>query len=292
MFCVMAPRISHLADNEANRGGGETMHDVISWFEAGAATHVGKVRTHNEDSYLVQPHHGVTDSGIFAVADGMGGHDAGDLASRTIIEELHAIAEPATAAELLASCEERIVAANTRLRRFAAERGHDLIGSTVAVLLVYDRYYACVWSGDSRVYRVRGDDIEQITTDHTEAQALVDAGKLTPEQARTWPRRNVITRAIGVQDEPELEMTHGSLLPGDTFLLCSDGLTGHVEDDEILACVTRAKPQQACEALVALTLDRGAADNVTVVIVRYDLDAPLAAPASVPSGAAGDDIWG
>src|ERR1700757_5053716 len=126
MFCVMAPRIRHLADSEANRGGGETMHDVISWFEAGAATHVGKVRTHNEDSYLVQPHHGVTDSGIFAVADGMGGHDAGDLASQTVIEELQAIGAPDNAAALLATCEDHIVAANSRLRRIADERGHDL----------------------------------------------------------------------------------------------------------------------------------------------------------------------
>ena len=287
----MAPKFGHSADSYANRGGGETMHDVISWFEAGAATHVGMVRAHNEDSFLVEPHHGETDSGVFAVADGMGGHDAGDLASQTVIEELHAIAVPATAADLLASCEERIVAANSRLRTIAAERGHDLIGSTVAVLLVYDRYYACVWSGDSRVYRVRGEDIEQITTDHTEVQTLIEAGKLTREQARNWPRRNVITRAIGVQDEPELEMTHGSLLPGDTFLLCSDGLTGHVEDHEILACVTQRKPQPACEALVELTLDRGATDNVTVVIVRYDLEAPLAPPDARPGGAA-DDIWG
>jgi protein phosphatase len=268
------------------------MHDVISWFEAGAATHVGKVRSHNEDSYLVQPHHGLTDSGVFAVADGMGGHDAGDLASQTVIEELQTIGVPATAAAFLANCEERIVAANSRLRRIAAERGSDLIGSTVAVLLVYEHYYACVWSGDSRVYRVRDEEIEQITIDHTEAQELIASGKLTPEQARTWPRRNVITRAIGVHDEPELEMTHGLLLPGDTFLLCSDGLTAHVEDREILACVTERKPQQACEALVALTLDRGAVDNVTVVVVRYDLDAPLAATAAAPAGAANGDIWG
>jgi len=286
----MAPKIGHVADSVADRGGGETMHDVISWFETGAATHVGKVRAHNEDSFLVQPHHGVTDSGVFAVADGMGGHDAGDLASQTVIEELQAIGVPDNAAALLATCEERIVDANSRLRRIADERGHDLIGSTVAVLLVFDRYYACVWSGDSRIYRVRDHDIEQITTDHTEAQELVLSGRLTPEQARTWPRRNVITRAIGVRDEPELEMIHGSLLPGDIFLLCSDGLTGHVEDREILACVGKGKPQQACEALVALTLDRGAADNVTVVIVRYDLDAPFVSGDAM--GGADDDIWG
>jgi serine/threonine protein phosphatase PrpC len=280
--------------NFAGRGRvrGEAMHDVISWLRAGAATHVGKVRQHNEDSFLIQPNHGVTDSGLWAVADGMGGHEAGDLASQTIVEELRSVGAPATAAALLASCEERIVAANSRLRDIARQRGGGLIGSTVAVLLVYDRYYACVWSGDSRIYRARDAGIEQVTVDHTEAQELLDAGKLTPEQARTWPRRNVITRAIGVQDDPELEMTHGPLLPGDTFVLCSDGLTAHVEDGEILACATEGEPQRACDRLVALTLDRGAVDNVTVVVVRYDLEAPLGATAAAPAGAANDDIWG
>jgi protein phosphatase len=270
----------------------EAMHDVISWFKAGAATHVGKVRQHNEDSFLIQANPGVADSGIWAVADGMGGHEAGDLASQTVIEELKSTGAPATAAALLASCEERIVAANSALRDIARQRGGDLIGSTVAVLLVHDRYYACIWSGDSRIYRARDNEIEQITVDHTEAQELLAAGKLTPEQARTWPRRNVITRAIGVHDEPELEMTNGSLLPGDAFVLCSDGLTAHVEDHEILACVADGEPQSACDRLVALTLDRGAVDNVTVVVVRYDLDAPLATPADAPTGAADSDIWG
>jgi protein phosphatase len=258
------------------------MHNAISRFEAGAATHVGKVRRQNEDSYLV-----ATGSGVWAVADGMGGHEAGDMASHAVVEELQQIAAPSSAAELLASCEARMVSANNRLKKIADERGGVLIGTTVAVLLIYNEHYACIWSGDSRIYRIRRFGIEQISVDHTEVQELVAEGKITPEEARAWPRRNVITRAIGVYDSPELEMINGMLEPGDIFVICSDGLTNHVEDREILALATHNPPQRACDLLVELTLDRGASDNVTVVAVRFD---PAAAAALTPDAARGE-IW-
>jgi serine/threonine protein phosphatase PrpC len=240
------------------------MQDAKSWIETGAATHVGKVRRQNEDNYLVG-----TLRGLWAVADGMGGHAAGEIASRIVVDELAAVATPATAAELLASCEQRLISANSRLKKLGDERG-ALIGTTVAVLLIFDGHYACVWSGDSRIYRVRQHRIEQITVDHTEAQELVSAGRLTAEEARTWPRRNVITRAIGVSDDPELEIKGGALEPGDIFVICSDGLTAHVNDEEILALAGENPPQRACDLLVDLTLDRGAIDNVTVVAIRFD----------------------
>lgn len=244
------------------------MRDAKSRIEAGAATHVGKVRRQNEDNYLV-----ATRLGLWAVADGMGGHAAGDIASQTVVEELAAMAVPATASELLANCERRIVSANSRLKKLGDERG-ALIGTTVAVLLIFDGHYAAVWSGDSRIYRVRQHRIEQISTDHTEVQELISAGRLTAQEARAWPRRNVITRAIGVCDDPELEIKGGALEPGDIFVICSDGLTAHVEDQEILAFASGHPPQRACDLLVDLTLDRGAVDNVTVVAVRFD---PVAA---------------
>jgi protein phosphatase len=258
------------------------MHNPITRFEAGGATHVGNVRQQNEDSYLV-----ATPAGVWAVADGMGGHAAGDLASQTVVEELRQIVTPSSAAELLASCEASMVAANTRLRRIADERGGALIGTTVALLLIYREFYACLWSGDSRIYRIRLSGIEQMSVDHTEVQELVAEGRLTPEEARAWPRRNVITRAIGVFDRPELEMVHGALEADDIFVICSDGLTNHVEDREILALATHNPPQRACDLLVALTLDRGASDNVTVVVVRF----AAAAPAAMAPDVAGNDIW-
>jgi serine/threonine protein phosphatase PrpC len=255
------------------------MQHAKSSIEVGAATHVGKVRRQNEDNYLL-----ATRSGVWAVADGMGGHAAGDVASRTVVEELAAVAVPATAAELLASCERHIVRANGHLKKLGDERG-ALIGTTIAVLLIFEGDYACLWSGDSRIYRLRQHRIEQISVDHTEVQQLISEGRLTAAEARAWPRRNVITRAIGVSDDPELEITGGALQAGDIFVICSDGLTAHIEDEEILALAGDNPPQKACDLLVDLTLDRGAIDNVTVVAVRFDPAA--AAQACAPAGRAG-----
>jgi protein phosphatase len=250
-------------------------------FRTGAATHVGLVRRGNEDNYLVRPQ-----VGVWAVADGMGGHEAGEVASATVVEALESMGRPVSAPDLLARLEDRILRANTRLREIARSRQGATIGTTVAVLLAYEQFYAVVWSGDSRIYRVRQGGIVQLTRDHTEAQDMVDRGVITREEARTWPRRNVITRAVGVHDDPELELDHGMLEPGDAFVLCSDGLTGHVEDEEILNLIVQEQDAQAaCDALVALTLERGATDNVTVVVVRY-----AAAPAG--AGAPGaNEIW-
>jgi serine/threonine protein phosphatase PrpC len=247
------------------------MQDASRRFDTGVATHVGRVRERNEDSYLAR-----ADTGIWAVADGMGGLDAGDFASATVIEALGSIGTPRSAAELLAWCEERVVAANTTLHELGRRRG-SLIGTTIAVLLAHERHFACVWSGDSRIYLVHDGTISLQSRDHTEVQELVSEGKLSLSEARTWPRRNVITRAIGVNADPELEIKDGVLHAGDAFVLCSDGLTGHVEDREILERVVNSGSQHACDALVDLTLSRGAADNVTVIVVRYQ---PFGRPGS------------
>lgn len=258
------------------------MRDANSWFRSGAATHVGKVRQHNEDSFLV-----LSKSGVWAVADGMGGHAAGDVASHTVVEELRRISEPSSVSDLLASFEERMVAANDHLKELAASRGWGTIGTTVAALLIYEDVFACVWAGDSRIYRARKSRIEQLSVDHTEVQQLVESGTITAEEARSWPGRNVITRAIGADDSPELEMLHGTLEPGDAFVLCSDGLTNHVSDQEILAAVLRSPPQAACDDLIGLTLSREASDNVTVVVVRFDPAASTRPPGVAQSGLIG-----
>jgi serine/threonine protein phosphatase PrpC len=241
-----------------------SMPGTLLMFDSGAATHVGKVRLCNEDAYLARP-----DTGVWAVADGMGGAEAGDVASSTVIAALRSIEPPSSAADLLAACEDRVLRANGYLKDIARERGAAIIGTTVAVLLTYGSHYACVWSGDSRIYRIRDGRIAQLSHDHTAVQELVDNGMLTPGEAHNWPERHVITRAIGVQDEPELELQYGVLRPGDVFILCSDGLTTHVSDSEILDCIGTHRSQRACDDLVALTLRRGALDNVTVVVVRY-----------------------
>jgi protein phosphatase len=247
-------------------------------FETGAASHPGKVRKRNEDGYLAQP-----ETGVWAVADGMGGHEAGHIASSMVIQSLQSIGTPASAPDLLARFEDRVFRANSRLKEMAQSRGGTM-GATMAALLAFDGYYACIWSGDSRVYLIRSGGIAQLSRDHTAAQELVDKGILSKEEARRWPGRNVVTRAIGVSDDAELEIEHGALQADDVFVICTDGLTAHVEDSEILQHAGKQIPQAACDALIALTLGRGGTDNVTVVVVRCRM--PAWRPAS-PAGASG-----
>jgi protein phosphatase len=228
----------------------------------GAASHVGRVRTENEDSFIVH-----ADVGLWCVADGMGGYEAGKLASSTVVDTLRTVGQPASPADLLARVQDRVLQANGALRRHGEEQGLGTFGTTVVALLIYERFFACCWAGDSRTYRVRGGAISQISRDHTQVQDLVEAGQLTPDEAKRWPGRNIITRAIGVEDLPELDLVQGVVEEDDVFVLCSDGLTGHVDDAEILAGVAGREPQAACDHLIELTLSRGANDNVTVIVV-------------------------
>lgn len=243
-------------------------------FETAARTHEGRTRTVNEDSYLLRP-----GSGLWAVSDGMGGHTAGRMASSVVVEELGRVNDAASARDLLAECTRGLERANQRLRDAAAAMEIDLIGATVVILLVHAGAYACIWSGDSRIYRVRDGAITQLTRDHSEAEDLVADGVLTREEARHWPRRNVVTRAIGVSSNMELEIVDGTVEVGDSFILCSDGLTGYLDAAEILALVARQEPKAAADALVDQALERGGLDNVTVVVVRCDPREPtVAAP--------------
>lgn len=232
-------------------------------FETGCVSHTGKVRTANEDNFLLRPEYG-----LWAVADGMGGHENGALASATVVAALEAVGTADSAAALLAMLEQGVLSANETLREEILRRGATM-GATLVVLLVHQRHFACLWSGDSRIYLVRGGRITQVSRDHTEVQEMVDRGVLTPDEAKQSPRRHVITHAIGVHERPELDLENGEIADGDTFLLCSDGLTEHVTDAEMLQAIAAGGAQEACDALLALTLQRGARDNVTIVIVRY-----------------------
>jgi protein phosphatase len=225
-------------------------------FDIGSASHVGKVRRRNEDSYVVRP-----DAGLWAVSDGMGGHEDGHVASQIVIEELRSVAIPRSATDLLEDCEDRIASANWRLKELGCARGGVIVGATLALLLAFGDYYV-----------VRDGKILQLSQDHTELEELLAKGVLTREEAKTWRAANALTRAIGVADDVELEITSGPLQPGDAFVICSDGLTRHVTDEEILQHVDNAMSQAACERLVALTLERGATDNVTLIVVRRQPD--------------------
>jgi protein phosphatase len=250
-------------------------------FETGAASHPGLVREINEDSYVSRP-----EAGLWAVADGMGGHDAGDVASQMVAERLREVSGTDALEPRIEAARRSLEQANAALRRMADERG-AVIGSTVAALVAGDEGYACLWSGDSRVYRVDRAGIAQLTRDHTVVEDLVESGALTPDEARSFPGRNVITRAVGASGSLAVDMARGPLQAGDVFVLCSDGLTGHVSDEEIRSCVAGRSCQQACDALIAATLADGASDNVTVIVVRaHAREMTLVRP-----GPARSDIW-
>lgn len=232
-------------------------------FETGQATDVGCHRQVNEDNFLSRP-----DYGLWVVADGMGGHAAGDFASLTIVQELNSIGVPASADDLRARFMERLTRANETIMTHAAKIDRGTVGATVVSLLVHGEDYACIWSGDSRAYLLRGGHLVQQSRDHTEVRALLDAGTITEDEAAHWPRKNVITRAIGVTPQPQCDMVVGRLELGDVFVLCSDGLTEHLTDADIAGFVAAFPPQEACEAMIRETLLRGARDNVTVISMR------------------------
>jgi protein phosphatase len=239
------------------------MTQQVYTFETGAASDRGRVRDINEDNWYADE-----SCGVWLVADGMGGHTNGKLASFKIVESARSVGHAVSAPDLLSRFTDRMFRANDELLAFSASRDNMVLGSTMVSVLIFGSHFACVWAGDSRAYLVRGGDMHQVSRDHTEVQDLLDRGVINAEQANSWPRRNVITRAVGVFSDLELETIHGQVMDGDRFVLCSDGLTGHVNDEEIHEIVARHGSQEACNRLVDLTLERGAKDNVTVVVAR------------------------
>ena len=232
--------------------------------ECAGRTHVGLKRKINEDSILVE-----TKRGLWVVADGMGGHDAGEVASAMVIDALRSL-PPAGDAQQLADCAiESLREANRDLIALARAGGHQRsIGTTVVGLAMMEGAFRCFWLGDSRGYRLRGGKLERLTRDHSVVQELVDAGMLTDAEAEGHENSNLITRAVGVAETAEVEVVGGDVLPGDLFLLASDGLTRVVSDFDLSDELQRAPPEQAADSLLAMVLARGAPDNVSLIIVR------------------------
>ncbi|TRW99619.1 serine/threonine-protein phosphatase [Paracoccus sp. M683] len=234
-------------------------------FDTGAGSDTGCLREHNEDSYLSLP-----SAGVWVVADGMGGHQAGDVASGIITGEIESVGVPVSAQDQRARVSERLDRAHNRILSYAAEIGHVTVGATVVSLLIYEAGFVCMWAGDSRIYLMRNGRLSRLTIDHSEAQELLASGALTEEEARNWPRKNVITRAIGIHEGPNYETVTGSVRDEDVFLLCSDGLTEHLLDEELaeLLADRHLGAQQMVDRLIDETLRRGARDNVSCIVVR------------------------
>ncbi len=234
-------------------------------FRTGAATHRGTVRDHNEDRFIER-----ADIGLWAVADGAGGHAAGELAAEMIANALASIPGGLGAEEMLAQVRMRIAAAHTALQHLAASRGEGaIIASTAVVLVIRQAHFACLWAGNSRAYLLRDGALLQVTRDHSLVQELVDAGEIAAQDAERHPRANVVTRAVGSQAEAiALDKATGAIVPGDRFLLCSDGLTKCVPAFLLADLLAADAPEAAARELVDAALARDARDNVTAVIVE------------------------
>jgi PPM family protein phosphatase len=248
----------------------------VTKLRVGSATDVGMVRSNNQDQVLVA-------SPLFAVADGMGGHVAGEVASLTAIEALRAAFDKdSTAAGLVAATKEANRAVWEKARHDPRLRG---MGTTlVALALVHEgdeEQLAIVNVGDSRVYRLQQGELEQLTTDHRLVQELIDDGQLSEAEATYHPQRHVLTRALGVDAEVPADSLQVVPYKGDRFLLCSDGLSGEVGDSEVASILRRiADPQEAAKELVAAAMANGGSDNITVVVVDVVDDDDKAATAS------------
>ena len=230
-----------------------------------ATSHPGMKRKHNEDTYVDRP-----DLGLWAVADGAGGHHAGEVASGMIRESLEAIPPGLSASELLAEVRNRIEMTHDALRAEAERRGPDvIIASTVVVMLARNDFFACLWAGDSRAYLLRDGVLQQITRDHSLVQELVESGVIRPEEAEHHPRANVITRAGGAElDDFLLDKVSGRIQLGDRFLLCSDGLCKTVPEHELAALLGEKGGPPPPDTLNAAALALNASDNVTAVMVE------------------------
>ena len=227
-----------------------------------AISHVGAVRKNNEDAYLHRP-----DLGLWVVADGMGGHAAGDVASQTVVECLTQMPANGTLSAMVDAVEDRLLEANRRLLALAVNQHQRTIGSTAVALLARGNYAACLWAGDSRAYRVRGKRVERMTQDHAMVEDLVSSGLMSRDEAVSHPQANRITRAIGAMPGLFVDVEIFALEPDDIYVLCSDGLYKELTDAEIGK--TLNGNEQSVDALINLALERRARDNVTVIAVRF-----------------------
>ena len=235
------------------------------WSSAGRSD-TGKVRARNEDAFLDQPQ-----QGLWVVADGMGGHQAGDLASRLIVESL---AELPTGLDF----EDRLDAVRDSLHRInrhlslgltlTGETQDLLVGSTVVALLAEGSQVACLWAGDSRCYLLRGRQLFQLSRDHSLLQQLVAERGMSPAEAAQQPGAHALTRAVGAAEELQLDILELESLPGDVFLLCSDGLYQDLDHDLLTAALLRPSPQLALQRLFELALAGPARDNLSAVVIN------------------------
>ena len=239
------------------------METTWQWVSAGI-TDVGNVRKINEDAILDRPQ-----MGLWVVADGMGGHEAGDVASSSIVAALSKLEEHERPRAFVDAVEDCIIDVNRRLYDASTAAG-QIMGSTVAAVLALPGYALCMWAGDSRVYRLRDFALEELTTDHSEVEELIAEGSLRREDADNYPGENVITRAVGGEQDLYLEVRMFELKHKDRYLVCSDGLYKDISFKEIESILSDGAVTMACRKLLDLAKSRRCSDNVSIIGVDFE----------------------
>lgn len=239
-----------------------TIRRPLTWVSEGA-TDVGTVRPLNEDSFIMQPK-----IGLWTVADGMGGHDGGSVASQMIVNELQGLTQKNNLDDFINEIKNTIIEVNQRLLSYSRERLNGrTIGSTFVSLLIKGNVGVCLWAGDSRLYRYRQNKLTQLTEDHSHVAELIKKGMITSEEAETHPERNVITRAVGTSERIDIDIYVFDLNVGDQFLLCSDGLYNSVSELDMLSCLKNSL-SSSVNALIQSALSNKASDNVSVILIK------------------------
>ena len=241
-----------------------TNSSFLIWSSA-SVTNAGKKRKENQDACLDLP-----EIGLWIVADGMGGHEAGEVASAAIVEHCQQTSEPADLNSFISEVQNRLLQVNRSIRQMASQQYNNAtIGSTVVVLLAYGKQCACLWVGDSRIYRLRNAKLEQMTRDHSMVEQYIEQGIMTVEEASHSNISNVLTRAVGGEDEMQIDLKVDEIQADDIFLLCSDGLYREVSEAEMTQLMSRGDDcASMTNNLLESALNNGARDNVTVSVVQ------------------------
>ncbi len=224
------------------------------------------MRQHNEDSYLDDP-----DNQLWAVADGMGGHEAGDVASQAIVRHLRQLVRAPRVVDYVDLVDDALAAANAELIDYAQTHRLQMVGSTACVLADAGHYMLCAWAGDSRIYQLDGKGLRQLTVDHNQAREMISTGQFSAADLQSNAQAAALVRAVGAEQNLVVEWSVADAKPRDVFLLCSDGVTKEMTDQEIADEL--AKPvevKEIADKLVDTCLARGARDNITAVVVRVE----------------------
>nr|AOS48118.1 protein serine/threonine phosphatase PrpC [uncultured bacterium] len=248
----IADRIEAEASSESGAG------VAIAWNSA-SRTDLGRVRHINEDAFLDS-----LEQRLWVVADGIGGQSRGDYASSAVVAQLRAFPRQNSVLANLQDMEARLQVAHEKCR--TAFRKHRP-GTTVAAMHAHGNHCFLLWAGDSRIYRLRDRELEQLTQDHTMGQEKLARGELTEQELAGHRTAHVLTRSVGAHRNFRLDISYSPVRGGDRFLLCTDGLYNPVDSGEISAALGRGSPIDACQSLVDLALERGGRDNITVVVV-------------------------